>query len=133
MPARPIRGDTPNTIRSTQESSPEEAMLENHPVISLALNALIAIPFAAPSPSCCSEAASPSRSPGSSTTGSAMNFVAYQPERRCSKRSESVCIVKNGDTLSGIGAKVGVKWQTIASKNGIASPYTIYPGQKLFY
>lgn len=47
--------------------------------------------------------------------------------------AESVYIVKSGDTLSGIGAKVGVKWQTIASKNGIASPYTIYPGQKLFY
>ena len=45
----------------------------------------------------------------------------------------SVYIVKSGDTLSGIGAKVGVNWQAIASKNGIASPYTIYPGQKLFY
>lgn len=39
--------------------------------------------------------------------------------------------VKSGDTLSGIGAKVGVNWKTIASKNGIKSPYTIYPGQVL--
>lgn len=41
--------------------------------------------------------------------------------------------VKSGDTLSGIGAKLGVSWKDIASKNGISSPYTIYPGQKLKY
>lgn len=39
--------------------------------------------------------------------------------------------VKSGDTLSGIGAKLGVNWQNIASKNGIKSPYRIYPGQVL--
>lgn len=42
-------------------------------------------------------------------------------------------IVKRGDTLSHIGAVLGVNWRTIASKNGISSPYTIYPGQKLKY
>lgn len=41
--------------------------------------------------------------------------------------------VKSGDTLSGIGAKLGIKWQTIASKNGLKSPYVIQPGQKLKY
>lgn len=41
--------------------------------------------------------------------------------------------VKSGDTLSGIGAKLGVSWKGIASKNGIPAPYTIYPGQKLKY
>lgn len=41
--------------------------------------------------------------------------------------------VKSGDTLSGIGAKLGVNWRDIASKNGISSPYTIYPGQVLKY
>ena len=41
--------------------------------------------------------------------------------------------VRSGDTLSGIGAKLGVSWKDIASKNGISSPYTIYPGQKLKY
>ena len=41
--------------------------------------------------------------------------------------------VKSGDTLSDIGAKLGVNWKDIASKNGISSPYTIYPGQKLKY
>lgn len=41
--------------------------------------------------------------------------------------------VKSGDTLSGIGAKLGVNWTTIANMNGIIAPYTIYPGQKLKY
>lgn len=41
--------------------------------------------------------------------------------------------VKSGDTLSGIGAKLGVSWKDIASENGIPAPYTIYPGQKLKY
>ena len=41
--------------------------------------------------------------------------------------------VKSGDTLSGIGAKLGINWKTIADKNGIKSPYTIYPGQVLKY
>lgn len=39
-------------------------------------------------------------------------------------------VIKN-DTLSGIGQKTGVKWQTIASLNGIKAPYTIFPGQVL--
>ena len=43
----------------------------------------------------------------------------------------STYTVVSGDTLSGIGAKVGVNWQSIASANGISSPYTIYPGQVL--
>lgn len=47
--------------------------------------------------------------------------------------SAKTYIVKSGDTLSGIGASLGVSWQAIASKNGIVSPYTIYPGQKLSY
>lgn len=41
--------------------------------------------------------------------------------------------VVSGDTLSGIGAKLGINWKDIANKNGISSPYTIYPGQKLVY
>ena len=50
-----------------------------------------------------------------------------------SSPSSRTYIVKSGDTLSGIGAKLGVNWKDIASKNGISSPYTIYPGQKLKY
>lgn len=47
--------------------------------------------------------------------------------------SSRIYTVKSGDTLSGIGVKLGVDWHTIAAKNGISSPYTIYPGQKLKY
>lgn len=39
--------------------------------------------------------------------------------------------VAAGDTLSGIGAAYGINWQTIAAKNGISAPYTIYVGQRL--
>ena len=39
-------------------------------------------------------------------------------------------VVKN-DTLSGIGAKLGIDWQLIARWNGIVAPYTIYPNQRL--
>ena len=48
-----------------------------------------------------------------------------------STSSEKTYTVKSGDTLSGIGAKLGVNWKDIASKNNISSPYTIYPGQVL--
>lgn len=47
--------------------------------------------------------------------------------------SERVYIVKSGDTLSEIGNKLGINWKDIANKNGISSPYTIYPGQSLKY
>lgn len=47
--------------------------------------------------------------------------------------SSRVYTVRSGDTLSGIGAKLGVSWRGIASKNGIVSPYTIYPCQQLKY
>ena len=47
--------------------------------------------------------------------------------------SSRIYTVKSGDTLSGIGAKLGVNWKSIANKNGIKSPYIIYPGQKLKY
>ncbi|MFB7919234.1 LysM peptidoglycan-binding domain-containing protein [Streptomyces sp. NPDC056061] len=48
-----------------------------------------------------------------------------------SSGSTSTYTVKSGDTLSGVGAKMGVKWQTIASLNGIKAPYTIVVGQVL--
>ncbi len=46
-------------------------------------------------------------------------------------QSHAVYVVKSGDTLSGIGAKEGVNWRTVASINGIAAPFVIYPGQEL--
>lgn len=56
----------------------------------------------------------PGTSSGSSSSGSSTTYT-----------------VKSGDTLSGIGAKLGVDWKQIASANNISSPYTIYPGQVL--
>ena len=53
--------------------------------------------------------------------------------QRAGVGSAKVYTVKSGDTLSGIGAKLGVDWHAIASKNGIGAPYTIYPGQRLSY
>jgi lysozyme len=40
-------------------------------------------------------------------------------------------VVVKGDTLSGIGSKLGVDWHNIAATNGIVSPFTIFPGQVL--
>ena len=40
-------------------------------------------------------------------------------------------IVKSGDTLSGIAANHGTSWTTLAKKNGIHAPYTIYVGQRI--
>ena len=39
--------------------------------------------------------------------------------------------VQSGDTLSGIAAKYGTTYQTLAALNGIADPNVIYPGQVL--
>lgn len=39
--------------------------------------------------------------------------------------------VQSGDTLSGIAAKYGTNYQSIANLNGISNPNLIYPGQKL--
>lgn len=59
--------------------------------------------------------------------------VLKVPSGSSSTSSTRTYTVVSGDTLSGIGAKLGVNWKDIASKNGISSPYTIYPGQKLVY
>lgn len=45
--------------------------------------------------------------------------------------SSGTYTVRSGDCLSEIGSRLGVSWQTIASANGIYSPYMIYPGQVL--
>ena len=50
------------------------------------------------------------------------------------KPSARYYTVKSGDTLSGIGSKLGIAWKTLASKNGIKGPgYVIYPGKKIKY
>jgi len=50
------------------------------------------------------------------------------------QRARSVAVtyrVKPGDTLYGIAFRYGLDHRVVARWNGIASPYTIYPGQKL--
>ncbi len=42
-----------------------------------------------------------------------------------------VYTVKKGDTLSGIAARYGLNWRTLASINGISNPNRIYPGQRI--
>lgn len=44
-----------------------------------------------------------------------------------------VYVVKSGDTLSGIGARLGVSWPRLAQLNNLSDPNRIYPGQKLRY
>ncbi|MCX4666439.1 N-acetylmuramoyl-L-alanine amidase [Streptomyces sp. NBC_01381] len=45
--------------------------------------------------------------------------------------SGSTYVVKGGETLSGIGKKLGVSWERLAQVNKITAPYVITPGQKL--
>lgn len=45
--------------------------------------------------------------------------------------TQSTYTVVSGDTLSGIGERLGKSWKAIADMNGIAAPYTIYPRQVL--
>jgi LysM repeat protein len=40
--------------------------------------------------------------------------------------------VQPGDTLSGIAARYGMSWLTLARANGITYPYMIYSGQSLY-
>ncbi|MCP8849198.1 LysM peptidoglycan-binding domain-containing protein [Latilactobacillus curvatus] len=41
--------------------------------------------------------------------------------------------VRYGDNLSTIANRLGTTWQQLANRNGIGSPYWIYPGQALVY
>lgn len=40
-------------------------------------------------------------------------------------------VVQRGETLAAIGRRYGTSYLTLARLNGIRSPYTIYPGQRL--
>jgi LysM repeat protein len=48
----------------------------------------------------------------------------------CSGREQSYTVVR-GDTLSGIAARYGVNWSSLASRNSIANPNLIFAGQHL--
>ncbi len=53
------------------------------------------------------------------------------PEPEKPDLSCEVYTVKKGDTLSGIAARFGLNWRTLASINNIQNPNRIYPGQKI--
>lgn len=56
------------------------------------------------------------------------------PERDASRpvsREGATTIVRRGDTLYGIAFRNGLDYRDVAAWNGIRSPYTIYPGQRL--
>ncbi|MCD7100442.1 LysM peptidoglycan-binding domain-containing protein [Pseudoclavibacter sp. 13-3] len=57
--------------------------------------------------------------------------VDGQASSSSSTSTGSTVTVVRGDSLSKIGQRVGVSWQTLASLNGIRAPYVIYPGQVL--
>lgn len=63
--------------------------------------------------------------PGTTVSKPAVTTPAVKPT------TDDTYEVKSGDTLSKIGSKTGIKWQTIAELNGLKSPYTIKVGQVL--
>ncbi|MGL9971898.1 LysM peptidoglycan-binding domain-containing protein [Enterococcus sp. DIV1420a] len=64
-------------------------------------------------------------------TGTIAASKPPQPTPPIPQTKGSVYVVLAGDTLSGIGSKTGVAWPTLAQRNGLSAPYTIYPGQQL--
>lgn len=57
------------------------------------------------------------------------HYASYQAPVTASVRGGYT--VKSGDTLSGIAAQYGLNWYSIAQKNNLSAPYTIYVGQRL--
>ena len=51
--------------------------------------------------------------------------------RASTGREGATTIVRRGDTLYGIAFRNGLDYRDVAAWNGIRSPYTIYPGQRL--
>lgn len=52
--------------------------------------------------------------------------------QKTAKQTEEVyCVVKRGDTLSGIASRYGTTWQKIQAMNGISNPNRIYAGQRI--
>lgn len=60
-------------------------------------------------------------------------YKAVQDKINGVSQPARVYIVKSGDTLSGIAAKLGTTYQALAKKNGISNPNLIYAGQKIKY
>ncbi|MEZ5571857.1 MAG: peptidoglycan DD-metalloendopeptidase family protein [Halioglobus sp.] len=52
-------------------------------------------------------------------------------EDRSAQTQDAAYTVKRGDTLYSIAFRYGRDFRDVAAANGIAAPYTIYPGQKI--
>lgn len=59
------------------------------------------------------------------TPGNSSNAGASRPQ------PGATAVVQRGDTLYGVATRHGVAVRDLAAWNGIAPPYTIYPGQRL--
>ncbi|MCX5206735.1 N-acetylmuramoyl-L-alanine amidase [Streptomyces sp. NBC_00237] len=57
--------------------------------------------------------------------------VAARLKGKPGASGSSTYTVRGGDTLSGIGERLGVNWQALARENNIVKPFTIHPGQTL--
>jgi len=71
---------------------------------------------------------------GCSTPGKARVVSRETPVKkpvRSAKPAKGYYQVKRGDTLFSIAWRYGLDFPSLAAWNGIRSPYTIYPGQKL--
>jgi len=71
---------------------------------------------------------------GCSTPGKAQVVSRETPAKkpiRSAKPAKGYYRVKRGDTLFAIAWRYGLDFPSLAVWNGIRSPYTIYPGQKL--
>jgi len=57
---------------------------------------------------------------------------ASPPPRVSTPKYGATALVNRGDTLYGIAFRNGIDVRDLAAWNGIGSPYTIYPGQRLY-
>jgi len=62
--------------------------------------------------------------------GQVLRLSAATPAPAAPAKGGTYTVV-SGDTLSGIGSKLGVDWKAIASANNLSNPNLIYPGQVL--
>ena len=60
-------------------------------------------------------------------------YVGQQLKVKGSVASNRLYTIQAGETLSGIAAKLGTSYQTLAQRNGLSNPNLIFPGQQLNY
>lgn len=57
--------------------------------------------------------------------------ASTMPARTTATAAPASHVVSRGETLYSIAFKAGLDWRDVAATNGLAAPYTIYPGQSL--